>query len=145
MRVRDLRIALGELQRLFRSSGAKHQEVAIASLSGALKAHDADDLRGYLRAVEQEINADSLSDSDLYLRELRDIGLEEIAFKDLIGRLERDRKLTKSDLITIVERYTGAVDRRAPTKKLIRKLSTHFYAKLYEQDANELAKRATPV
>lgn len=145
MRVRDLRAVLKDIQRVFKVSGAKAQEAAFAKLSFSFQRQDGCDLDSCLRAVEIEVQAAALPQPTTYLRRLREIGLDEPAFRDLIEKLEKDRSLAKSDLATIVERYTGAADRRATSKKLIKQLRTHFYAKLYERDANELAKRATPV
>jgi hypothetical protein len=145
MRVRDLRTILRDIQRVFKASGAKTQEAAFSKLSATLQSHDNRDLDACLKAVEDEIQAASLPPSTPYLRRLDEIGLDERAFKDLIEDLESDRSLAKTDLVTIVERYTGSADRRGTVKKLIRQLRSHFFAKLYERDANELAKRATPV
>jgi hypothetical protein len=145
MRVRDLRAVLGDIQRVFKVSGAKTQEAALAKLATTLRSQDGRDLDSYLKALEDEIQAASLPPAAAYFRELEAIGFNEQAFKDLADRLERDRTLGKSDLVAIVERYTGSADRRTTMKKLIKQLRAHFYAKLYERDANALAKRATPV
>jgi hypothetical protein len=145
MRVRDLREVLRDIQRVFRASGAKAQETAFSKLSASLQGQDNRDLEACLKAVEDEIHAASLPPSTRYLRRLDEIGLDERAFKDFIENLESDRSLAKTDFVTIVERYTGSADRRGTVKKLIKQLKSHFFAKLYERDANELAKRATPV
>jgi hypothetical protein len=145
MRVRDLRAVLKDIQRVFKISGAKTQETAFAKLSATLQGQDGQDLDSCLKAVEDEIQEASLPRVTTYLRRLGDIGLDEQAFRDFLEKLEKDRSLAKSDLITIVERYTGSADRRGTVKKLVKQLRSHFYAKLYERDANELAKRATPV
>jgi hypothetical protein len=145
MRVRDLRSILGDIQRVFKASGAKKQETAFTKLSVTLEAQDGRDLDSYLKAVEDEIQADSLPRATTYLRLLDEIGFDEPAFRDFIEKLEQDRSLPKNELIAVVEGYAGSADRRGTAKKLIKQLSAKFYAKLYERDANELAKRATPV
>jgi hypothetical protein len=145
MRVRDLRSVLRDIQRVFKVSGAKTQETAFAKLSETLRVQDGRDLATCLKAIEDKIEGASLPQAAMYLRRLDEIGFDENAFIALLARLEKDRTLGKSDLITIVERYTGSADRRGTIKKLIKQLRAHFYAKLYERDANELAKRATPV
>jgi hypothetical protein len=79
------------------------------------------------------------------VRRLKDAGLTEQKFVAVFASLEADRKIKKPELIKIAEGYTGSADLRANAKKLLKHIKTHFYAKLCERDANELAKRATPV
>lgn len=140
MRVRDLRQILQGIERVFKVSGAKSQHAKISKVAAALEQHDHRDLGTYLKAVETELDS-----SAGYTRRLLEAGLREAAFKMVFGALEGDRQIKKADLVRIAEGYTGSADRKAAAKKLLKHIRTHFYTKLYERDANELAKRATPV
>jgi hypothetical protein len=136
MRVRDLRKIVQDIARVFEVSGATKQYTAISKVEAALQPHDGQYLDTYLDGVEGQLS---------YLRRLKDAGLAEHKFTAVFASLEADKKLKKPELIKIAEGYTGSADRKANAKKLLKHIKTHFYAMLYERDANELAKRATPV
>lgn len=136
MRVRDLRKIVQDIARVFEVSGATKQYAAISKVGDALQPHDGWDLDAYLDGVEGQLS---------YVRRLKSAGLTEHKFVAVFASLEADKRIKKPELIKIAEGYTGSADHRANAKKLLKHIKTHFYAKLYERDANELAKRATPV
>jgi hypothetical protein len=136
MRVRDLRKIVQDIARVFEVAGATKQHAAISKVVAALQPHDGRALDAYLDAVEGQLS---------YARRLKDAGLTERKFIAVFTSLEADKKIKKPELIKIAEEYTGSADHTATAKKLLKHIKTHFYAKLYERDANELAKRATPV
>jgi hypothetical protein len=145
MRVGDLRTILKDLERLFGISGARSQETAVARVADALPSDQDHDLHSYLKTVQQEIAEDAKSAAERYVLGLQQAGLDEKAFASIFSALEIDKKVKRAELLKIAEDYTGSVDRKAPAKKLLKHIKAHFYTKLYERDANELAKRATPV
>jgi hypothetical protein len=147
MRVRDLRAVLQGLERIFAVAGAKTQRAAVGNVADALpRGRDQEqDLTHYLKRVEEEIAGNAASPSEKYLRQLREAGLAEHDFLAVLNSIEADKSLKKADLLAIAEGYAGSVGRKASVKNLLKHISTRFYTKLYERDANELAKRATPV
>jgi len=147
MRVRDLRAVLEDLGRIFGASGARKQHVAITQVAEALPAAKGSDqdIGLYLTTLEEELADDFAPASVKYLRKLKEAGLVEQAFLATLNLIETDRQIKKVDLLAIAEGYTGSSDRKASAKKLLSHIKGHFYKRLYERDANELAKRATPV
>ncbi|HXE86509.1 MAG TPA: hypothetical protein VN524_06885 [Hyphomicrobiaceae bacterium] len=147
MRVRDLRGLLRDLERIFGVSGAKTQQDAVANVADALP-HDRgqeQDLAVYLKKVEEELADDAAPPSAKYVRRLREAGLAEDAFLAALNSIEADKRIKKADLLAIAQAYTGSADRKASVRSLLKQMRAHFYTKLYERDANELAKRAKPV
>lgn len=76
MRVRDLRQIIRGIERVFKASGAKSQQVKFSNVAAALERHDNSDLGAYLRALETELDA-----SASYVLRLQEAGLSEAAFK----------------------------------------------------------------
>jgi hypothetical protein len=71
--------------------------------------------------------------------------LDEPRFLAVLGEIQSDNTLKKADLQKIAELYAGSYDRRASAAKLIDAIKLAFYSKIYERDARQMARRATPV
>jgi hypothetical protein len=146
MRVRDLRLVIDEVRRIFTVSGAKSQESGLAQVSAALEQHDDQALDAYLEQVRQSAPSSLASPRVAEsTRRLAEASLDEGLFLKVLADLNADKSLKKADLQKIVEAYTGSFDSRANASKLIDAIRRAFYKKLYERDARELARRATPV
>jgi hypothetical protein len=75
---------------------------------------------------------------------LHDAGIAEQAFLRAFDDLRNDHAIKKPDLIKIAEAYVGFVEKKSSVERIFDAIKTRFYGKLYDHDANEMAKRATP-
>lgn len=145
MRVRDLKHVLEEVRGIFVSAGARQQDKAFAAVADALKPFDDDDVDDYLPKVRTAADDASAPLEDQYSRTLMESGLDEATFLAALDKLRGDKRMKKPTLQKVVKKYIGIVDKKATTSQLLDAIKLAFYKKLYERDARELARKATPV
>ena len=145
MRVRDLRGAFDEVRTIFKSAGAKPQEKAFEQLSSALAAHDDVPVETYFSNLRGAAEEAAAPVEQRYAKRLADAGLNETAFLAVFSEIQADKKLKKPVLQKIAKAYVGSFDKRASAPKLIDEIKLAFYTKVYERDARDMARRATPV
>ena len=145
LRVRDLRAALDEVRGIFVSAGARAQVKTLSDVSDRLAAFDDDDLAAYLQLVRESGLAATASIEDKYVKSLVNAGRDEPRFLAVIGELSSDKKLKKSGLQKIAKKLDVSIGRSATAPQIVDAIKRWFYKNTYEQDAQELARRAKPV
>ena len=145
MRVRVLRAALEDVRGRLVSAGARAQDKTLADVSQRLAAFDDDNLDAYLQKVRANVQAATASIEDKYVKLLVNAGRDEPRFLAALDELSSDKKLKKSGLQKIAKKLDISVGRSATAPQLLDALKRWFYKNTYEQDAQELARRAKPV
>ena len=133
----DIRNAVGA------SGGSKHAEV-IDQLQSALTDLDNAAIPDLVGQVEAAVAALSQEPWEAKLKQLQQAGLSEPDFCRALDEIRSDKAVKKSDRIKIAEAYVGYAEKKASSDKLVDAIKTRFYGKIYDRDANEMAKRATP-
>jgi hypothetical protein len=144
MRGHDLRGILSDIRgAVDASGGAKHAD-AIATTEIAIAEHgdtSLDQLLGNVASVVASLTRPAWM---ARLDQLRGAGVSEQAFLTALDELRNDLTIKKPDLVKIAEGYVGFVEKKLSNERLLDAIKTRFYGKLYDHDANEMAKRATP-
>ncbi|MEQ1695821.1 MAG: hypothetical protein ABL901_08270 [Hyphomicrobiaceae bacterium] len=125
------------------SGGTKHAE-ALDRIQAALA--DLDHAPASDAIARIDTNAAGLTQPawEAKLAQLQSAGLNEPEFLRLLDEIANDKNIKKADLLKIAQVYVGYADKKASTDKLISAIKTRFYGKIYDRDADEMAKRATP-
>lgn len=144
MRGHQLRSLLSDISRaLGASSGAKHAAAFEAAQRALVKADDAP-----VEQIAKHVSCAAVSIAaapwEKCLSDLQGAGISEADFLRLLAELAADKSIQKADVFKIAEGYVGYADKRASRDKLLDAIKTRFYGKIYDHDANEMAKRATP-
>jgi hypothetical protein len=144
MRALDLCEILADIRSAVGSTGGAKYAEAIAATESAVAAHDNAQLDQLIANVDAAVASLTKPAWQSRLDELREAGIAEQAFLRAFDDLRNDHSLKKPDLVKIVEAYVGFVEKKLSTERLLDAIKTRFYGKLYDHDANEMAKRATP-
>jgi hypothetical protein len=133
----DIRQALGSAGAKTQVESLKRTEQAIASL-GDLDADEA------IRRIEVAVDNVSAPLWQKRLQQIEAAELSEQEFSRALSELQADKAIKKMDLARIAEAYVGFADKKASSAVLLDSIKTRFYSKIYDRDANAMAKRATP-
>ena len=133
----DIRNAIGA------SSATKHAE-AIDRMQTALADLGAGNDADLVDQVEATVERLTRAAWETNLQKLHEAGLSEPDFLRALDEIRNDKSLKKNDIMKIAEAYVGYVEKKASSEKLIDAIKTRFFGKIYDRDANEMAKRATP-
>jgi hypothetical protein len=144
MRGHDLREILADIRNAVGISGGAKYAEAIAATEAAVASHDNAQLDQLIASVDTAVASLTKPAWQARLDDLRDAGISEQAFLHAFGELRNDHSIKKLDLFKIAEGYVGFVEKKSSSEKLLDAIKTRFYGKLYDHDANEMAKRATP-
>lgn len=71
-------------------------------------------------------------------------GTDEKAFHKAHDALRADKTITKPHLEKIVKSYVGYHDRTHGVEKMHNAIKTRFHGKVYDRDADAMARKATP-
>lgn len=141
MRVRDLRLALEQIRDVFDGGGAVAQARDLQRVADMLAKNDGADLTSYLDDVRSKLQP---ATPERYVEALRNAGFDEDKFKAVIADMRADRNLDKDGVHSVGEGY-GVIRLSGRGKdSLIDSIEKHFYWLVYNRDADEMAKRATP-
>jgi glycerol-3-phosphate O-acyltransferase len=144
MRGHDLREILADIRNAVGSTGGTKYAEAIAATEAAIAPQDNVQLEQLIANVDAAVASLTKPAWQCRLDELREAGLAEQAFLRALDDLRNDHAIKKPDLLKIAESYVGYVEKKLSTDRLLDAIKTRFYGKLYDYDANEMAKRATP-
>jgi hypothetical protein len=144
MHVKDLRAALQEIEEVFSTAGVKAVQKDLASILELLGDNDNMDLSEFLEELRRNLPGPAPVPSAEWLRRLNEAGLEEAAFLKTLTELSTSA-CSKVELRAIAEKYTGSEFKAKDSKPvLLEAIKSEFYGRLYERDADKIAKRATP-
>jgi len=80
-----------------------------------------------------------------YIKDLKLAKFSEQFFLKVFNQIKNDKTLTTIDLLEISYKYgQGVATSRSSKRSLYKSISTGFYARVYDRDATDMAKRATP-
>lgn len=144
MRGHGLRAILHDIQSVLSAGGATAQAKAVVQLSDALKPSDEKEVADIAASVGAAVAAASAPAWQKHASALRAAGLDEAKFQQAFLGVSGDKSLKKSDVAAIAKDYGLRVEAKASTARLLEQVKGAFYEKLYERDANTMAKRATP-
>ena len=155
MKVHELRSALVELETLFEVGGTKAIKTDLASLIKFLESADDMPVEEFFAELEAELKNISIHPRSsrqavvlnekavsFYCDELEKSYDDEAKFISILNELNSDSRIRKIELSKIAERFG---DSSAKTvSKMLQSIKTHYYEKIYDRDANAMARRATP-
>ena len=144
MRGQQLREVLTDMRDVASASGGTKQSQALDELQAAFSVFDDLAVADVVAHVEAVVGALSQPAWEAKLAMLRQAELSEPSFVRALDGIANDKSLKKNDLVKIVEGYVGYADKKASNSKLIDALRVRFFGKMYDRDADEMAKRATP-
>jgi hypothetical protein len=144
MHVKELRAALKEIGEVFSAAGAEALEKDLAAVIELLGNNDDLELSTFLEVLKKGLAGKLSISSDEWLQRLKDAALDESAFLRTFADLEASA-CPKSDLLKITENYTGSKFKAKSSKQdLLAGIKSDFYGRIYDRDADRIAKRATP-
>ena len=144
MRGHQLREILNDIRTAISGSGGTKHADALDRIQSALADLDHAPAGDVISRVESAATTISSPPWSLKLSQLQGVGLNEAAFLKLIEEISADKSLKKADLLQITQAYVGYADKKASSAKMIDAIKTRFYGKIYDRDADIMAKRATP-
>jgi hypothetical protein len=144
MRGHELRDILADIRKAVGSAGGTKYAEAIGATEAAIAVHDNVPIDDVIANVDAAVASLTKPAWQARLDELRGAGIAEQAFLRAFDELRNDHTIKKPDLIKIAEAYVGFVEKKSSVERLLDAIKTRFYGKLYDHDANEMAKRATP-
>lgn len=143
MRGIEVSKVLADIETVLESASASPRREAVRELMN-LVAHDTRSIDDIAKSLERSAQESIKPVYQQYLEELLAAEYDEKLFLEVFGRLSKDKAVKKSDVLKIALSYgrhrslTGSVD------KLLQDVRTSFYERVYERDAQLMAKRATP-
>jgi hypothetical protein len=140
----QLRDLLIDIKNAINASGSPRHAAAVDQLQAALSEHDELPISDVAQRVEATIAKLTASNWEFRLNELVRADLSEPAFLKALDELRCDKSVNKGDMHKIAEAYVGFSNKGASREKLLDAIKSRFYGKIYDRDANEMAKRATP-
>jgi hypothetical protein len=145
MQVRDLRVALQEIEEVFAVAGAKPVQKDLTSVLELLSDKDDLELSTFLEEVRRNLSdGKGKGGGTEWLRLLNEAGLNESSFKQTFAELMKAPG-TKAEVLAIAEGYTGTKQKSSQSKNdLLKAIESEFYGRLYERDADKIAERARP-
>lgn len=144
MRGLGLRALLDDIQSVLRAGGGSNQAKALSQLSDALKGRETQSVDDISAAVQTAVQNGTAPLSQQHLVRIKSAKLDERLFLHAFRTLEQDQRIKKADLISISKALDLKIDKKATLEKLLDGIKGQFYERLYEHDADEMAKRARP-
>lgn len=149
MRVEQLSAALQDIQDVFAAGGARGQKQALQVLIDFVQQHQGDDLGAFLDRLKHVLGPDFVDKSlaEEYLRAIKATGYDRAKFDAVHGRMVKDKRLRKQELILIALPYFGDrrhVKPRDSVNTIMKSLKEHFNELHYEKVSRDNAKSATP-
>ena len=144
MRGQGLRSLLDDIQRVVGEIGNKGQAEALGKLSESLKVFDQQLASEITETIEQCLQHSTAPRRVVHLRSLITAGLIEDKFVQAFVQLECDKSLKRADLLWIATEFKARAPSSASGPKILQAIKGAFYERLYDRDADTMAKRATP-
>lgn len=144
MRGHQLREILSDIRDALAGSGVTKQAEALDRIQAALASLDQAPTTEVMARVDAGVEDLTQPVWKEQLVRLNAAGLNEAEFLRALEQLGNDKSVKKADLVQIAQGYVGYADKKASAPKLIDAIKTRFYGKIYDRDADAMAKRATP-
>jgi NurA-like 5'-3' nuclease len=144
MRGHQFRNLLADIRNVVGVAGSKKHVEALQSAETALSQFDNVSVDTIVSRVETVVSDLTKPSWAKRLQQLEDAGVSEADFLRAFDELRQDRTVKKPELLKIASVYVGYADKKLSSDKLLEAIKTRFFAKVYDRDANEMAKRATP-
>jgi len=144
MRGHQLREILSDIRDAISGSGGAKQAEAIDRIQSALADLDHCPANDVVNRVDAAVASVTQPAWEAKLAQLQSAGLDEVEFLKRLDEIVTDKSIKKADLLQIAQAYVGYADKKASASKLADAIKTRFYGKIYDRDADEMAKRATP-
>jgi len=158
MKVGDLKKSLEDMAAILEVGGTKTARDDMASILSLLEGAEDQELDEFLASLEKRM-AEALKktrarsrasraqkvDDELvshYAGRLKAAEMDEASFKAIAAELKNDPRVRKAELAAIAREYDAL-----PAKTvagLHKAIQTRFYERIYDRDATEMARRATP-
>lgn len=148
MRVDEIRAALENVRQVLAAGGAAAAERDLKRLVDQLAANGDRDLDQYVAEVREAISeakaGPDAASVETAVGWLKDAGFDEAAFKAALKKIE-DATAIKKDAALLIAQGYGVIRINSRSRaSIIESIDKHFYWALYQRDADEMAKRATP-
>lgn len=146
MRANDLSASILELKAIVAAAGANTAEADLAKLAEFIGSYGDEDADRVLEEIKSLLDPAALKARAIERRAkaLLDAQFDEHAFRSEINAIREDKYLNKDDVLAILNKY-GVIRISGKSRATyLESLEKHFYWKLYNKDADEMAKRATP-
>lgn len=144
MRGHQLREILSDIRNAIAGSGGAKQAEALDRIQAALADLDQASATDAVGRIGSNVACLTQASWETKLAQLQSAGLNEPEFLKILDEIAADKSIKKADLLKIAQAYVGYADKKASADKLISAIKTRFYGKIYDRDADEMAKRATP-
>ena len=144
MRGHGLRALLQDIREAVSASGGSAQARALGQLSDVFEDLDTQEVSVIAASIEGSIADASIPPWLKHAKALKAAELDERLFKLAFASVENDRSMKKADLASLAKELGVRAEANMSGTKILQKIKGWFYEKLYERDANQMAKRATP-
>jgi hypothetical protein len=146
MKTGDIKKPLIEAQEMLAAAGSLAAAQDIGELLSLVDDYADMEFDQFLGRVQHKLDPAALRVSirSAYAKTLLDAKLDEAAFAIAMSKISSDPQLGKDDVLAIAKEY-GVIRVVGKSKATyIDSIERYFHWMLYNQDANEMAKRATP-
>ena len=144
MRGHRLREILQDIQHALRVGGGAKQADALDRLSKALATRDADNIEAISASIAGALDGAAASRWQRHAEALKKAGYDEQLFQLAFASLQKDKTLKKADIAQIASDYGVRAGSKTSADKLLHAIRGSFFERLYNRDADEMAKRARP-
>lgn len=155
MKVKELQNSLQDLAEVLELAGTKAVNSDVANILNLLDGEEEEELEDFLSQLEERLTAALKKTSaksqvtninrdvvDHYVVRLLDAAMDEQKFSSIATELKNDPQVRKPELAEIAKGYTA---RPVNTVSGLHKaIQTRFYERIYDRDATDMARRATP-
>jgi hypothetical protein len=146
MRADRLKHGIQEIRSILSAAGAASAETDFAKLEEFFDHHGDRDLDELLVEIRAKLDPVSKKQDIIarHLDRLKSAGFDESKFHAVLQAIKNDKTFDKDDVLQIAKAY-GVIRISGKSKaSYIESIDKHFYWRLYNRDADEMAKRATP-
>ena len=154
MKVKELQKSLQDVANVLELAGTKAVRNDLANVLKLLDGAEELELDVFLSLLEERMAAALKKTGarskaninrevvDLYVARLQQAAMDEKSFSALAAELKNDPKVRKAELSEIAKGYNAPLANTVAG--LHKAIQTRFYERIYDRDATDMARRATP-
>lgn len=146
MRADRLKHSIQEIRSILAAAGAAAAEADFGKLEEYIERNGDRDLDELLSEMHGKLDPAQSKQEVIaqHLDRLKSAGLDEAKFRSALQAIKSEKTFGKDDVFQIAKAY-GVIRISGKSKaSYIESIDKHFYWRLYNRDADEMAKRATP-
>jgi hypothetical protein len=146
MKTSEIKRPLIEAKEVLAAGGALAAAKDIDALLTLVDDHADMDFDQFLVKVKHKLDPAALRAPlrSAYVKMLQDAKLDEVLFTTVLSKLTSDEQLDKTDILAIAKDY-GVIRITGKSKAAyLDSIERYFHWMLYNEDANDMARRATP-